>query len=68
MAMIAFVIAVPFAYFLASQWLDSFAYKTGVGVIAFIIGGIIAIATVLITISYETIKSVRINPVQTLRE
>lgn len=68
MSLIAFVIAVPFAYSLAGAWLDSFAYKTGVGVVAFIIGGIVAIATVLITISYETIRSANVNPVQTLRE
>lgn len=68
MSLIAFVIAVPFAYFLAGQWLDSFAYRIGVGATAFIAGGIVAIATVLITISYETIRSARINPVDTLRE
>lgn len=68
MSLIAFVIAVPFAYFLAGQWLDSFAYRIGVGAPAFIAGGIVAIATVLITISYETIRSARINPVDTLRE
>jgi putative ABC transport system permease protein len=68
MALIAFLIAVPFAYFLAGRWLDSFAYKVGVGVVAFLIGGVVAIATVLITISYETIRSARVNPVDTLRE
>jgi putative ABC transport system permease protein len=68
MSLIAFVIATPLAYFLAGRWLDSFAYKVGVGVMAFIIGGIVAIVTVLITITYETIKSARVNPVDTLRE
>lgn len=68
MSLIAFLIATPLAYFLAGRWLDSFAYKIGVGVIAFIIGGIVAVITVLITISYETIRSARINPVNTLRE
>lgn len=68
MSVIAFFVAVPFAYFLAGKWLDSFAYKVGVDAMAFIIGGLVAVATVLITISYETIKSVRINPAETLRE
>ncbi len=68
MSVIAFVIATPLAYFLAGQWLDSFAYKVGVGVMAFIVGGIVAITTVLITISYETIRAARVNPVETLRE
>ncbi|HZY80021.1 MAG TPA: ABC transporter permease [Cyclobacteriaceae bacterium] len=68
MSLIAFLIAIPFAYFLAGEWLNTFAYRTSVGIVAFAVAGIIAIATVLITISYETIKSARINPVDTLRE
>lgn len=68
MSLVAFVIAVPLAYFLAGQWLNSFAYKIGVGAIAFMVGGVVAITTVLITISYETIRSARINPAETLRE
>lgn len=68
MSLIAFVIAVPFAYFLAGQWLNTFAYKTGLGIQAFAIGGVVAIVTVLITISYETIRSAKVNPVDKLRE
>src|ERR1044071_7041919 len=68
MSLIAFVIAVPLAWFLASRWLDSFAYKSGVGIVAFVMAAVVALATVLITISYETIKSARVNPVDTLRE
>jgi putative ABC transport system permease protein len=68
MSLIAFLIAIPFAWFLAGQWLSTFAYRTSVGVSAFIAGGLVAIITVLITISYETIRSARVNPVNTLRE
>jgi putative ABC transport system permease protein len=68
MSLIAFLIAIPFAHYFASQWLDTFAYKTGVGVAAFIAGGVVTVVTVLITISYETIRSARVNSVDTLRE
>jgi putative ABC transport system permease protein len=68
MSLIAFVIAIPFAYFLAGEWLSTFAYRTQVGVTAFLIAGLIAVVTVLMSISYETIKSARTNPVKTLRE
>lgn len=68
MSLIAFVIAVPFAWFLAGQWLDSFAYKTSIGLTAFAIGAVVAVLTVVITISYETIRSAHINPAETLRE
>ncbi len=68
MSLIAFLIAIPFAYFLAGEWLNTFAYRTGVGATAFLIAGLVTVVTVLMTISYETIKSARINPVDTLRE
>jgi putative ABC transport system permease protein len=68
MTIIAFIIAVPFAWFLAGKWLDSFAYKSDLGWDAFFFGGIVAVVTVLLTISYETIKSLRINPAEKLRE
>ncbi|MEJ0032202.1 MAG: ABC transporter permease [Bacteroidota bacterium] len=68
MSLIAFVIAIPFAWYLASRWMDSFSYKITIGAFSFLVGGMIALATVLITISYETIKSAKTNPVETLRE
>lgn len=68
MSLIAFVVATPFALFLAGEWLNTFAYKTSPGIWAFVAGGLVAVITVLITISYETIKSTRVNPAKTLRE
>jgi putative ABC transport system permease protein len=68
MSLLAFLIAVPLAYYFADQWLNSFAYRVGLGAMAFIIGGVVAIATVLITISYETMRSAKVNPVESLRE
>jgi len=68
MSLIAFLIEAPFAWFLAGRWLDTFAYKAGVNAMAFVTGGIVAVVTVLITISYETIRSAKINPADTLRE
>jgi putative ABC transport system permease protein len=68
MSLIAFVIAIPFAYFFAGEWLATFAYRTSVGITAFVVGGVVTVFTVLITISYETIRSARVNPVEMLRE
>jgi putative ABC transport system permease protein len=68
MPLIEFLIAVPFAWFLASRWLESFAYRFGISIIAFARAAGVAFATVLITISYETIRSARINPAERLRE
>jgi len=67
MVVVAFIIAVPFAWYLSHRWLETFAYRTAVGVLPFLIGGIVSIAIVLLTISYETVKTARANPVDSLK-
>lgn len=64
---IAMLISLPVAVFLALQWLGTFAYKVEVGILPFVGGGLIAIATVAATISWETVRAARANPVDKLR-
>jgi putative ABC transport system permease protein len=64
---IAAVIAVPIAYFLADFWLGNFVYRTDISVAMFVVslGGLLMIT--LLTISYETWKAARANPARSLR-
>ena len=68
MAVLAFVLAAPIAYFLGTSWLHTFAYRTDVSMFAFATSAVVAFVTVLTTISYETIRSTRINPTSVLRD
>jgi putative ABC transport system permease protein len=65
--LIACVIAIPIAYYLSSQWLSSFVYKTSLSVWVFsgAVGLIILIT--LITVGYESLKASLSNPVKSLR-
>jgi len=65
--LIAFVIAVPLAYYFGNLWLDNFAYKTEIGVFIFILSGAISLSLAVITVSYHTIRAARTNPVTSLR-
>jgi putative ABC transport system permease protein len=67
MVSIAFLVAVPVSYVLAGRWLESFAFRIDVGWLPFVMGALLATATVLITISYETLRTARINPADKLR-
>jgi len=67
MVMTAFLLATPVAYILANQWLNSFAYKVTVGPVPFVSGGLLVLGTVLVAISYETMKSINLNPAEKLR-
>jgi len=65
--LIAFVIAVPVAYYGMNQWLEGFAYRVSVGWLVFAWAGLVALAIALITISFESIKSAMRNPIDSLR-
>jgi putative ABC transport system permease protein len=65
--LIAFVLASPLTYYLLSNWLEGFAYRIGINPLLFFVGGFIAMAIALITISYHTVRSARANPVDSLR-
>lgn len=67
LVLIAFVIAVPIAWYGMNKWLETFAYKISVGWIVFALAGIVALTIALITVSFESIKSAMGNPVESLR-
>jgi len=60
-------IAGPAAYYFMHSWLQSFAYRTDVGVGVFLLaaGGTAALA--LLTISYQAVRAGMSNPVEALR-
>ena len=64
---IAFVIAVPVAYFIMRRWLQDFTYRINISWWIFILAGIAAILIALITVSFQSIKAAMANPVKSLR-
>jgi len=64
---IAFVIATPIAYYAMNSWLKNFAYKTPLSWWIFALAGSIALLIAIITVSWQTIRAARRNPVEALR-
>jgi putative ABC transport system permease protein len=64
---IAFVIAVPIAYYAMHKWLKNFAYKTELSWWIFALAGIIALGIALLTVSWQSWRAATRNPVETLR-
>jgi putative ABC transport system permease protein len=64
---VAFVIASPIAYYSMNSWLENFAYKTEFSWWIFALAGIMALLIALVTISFQTFKVARRNPVEALR-
>jgi putative ABC transport system permease protein len=64
---VATLIASPLVYWVATNWLHNYYYRIHLGVLEFIVGFIAAISIALLTISYKTLQTLRINPAHTLR-
>lgn len=64
---ISTVLAWPLIYFVANNWLQNYYYRIDLRIMEFVLGFIVAISIALITISYKTFQSLRINPALTLR-
>ncbi|NQU88199.1 MAG: ABC transporter permease, partial [Mariniphaga sp.] len=64
---IAFIITTPIAYYAMNKWLENFAYKTTLSWWIFVLAGVLALAVALLTVSWQTFKAARRNPVEALR-
>ena len=61
------VIAWPIAYYLMDAWLQNFAYRTTLGVMPFLLGGSLTLLIAMATVSFQTVRAARGNPVEALR-
>ena len=67
MVLFAIIIASPVAWYLMSRWLQDFTYRIDISWWIFAISGTLAIGMAFLTVSFETIKAARVNPVKSLR-
>ncbi|HMB91368.1 MAG TPA: ABC transporter permease [Rhodothermales bacterium] len=67
LVLIAFVVAAPVAYIAMHRWLDSFVYRIDLGVGVFLAAGVFVLAIAWLTVSYQSIRAARVNPVESLR-
>lgn len=65
--LIAFVLAVPLAWYGINWWLKSYIYKVEIGILVYALAGFFAFAVAWITMSYQSIRAARNNPVNSLR-
>lgn len=64
---LSFVIACPIAWYVMNKWLENFAYKTEISWWVFALSGIITIAIASLTISLQSWRAAKRNPVESLR-
>ena len=64
---IALLIAIPVSYYFMHGWLQNYIYRTELSWWIFALTATGAIATTLLTVSYQSIKAALMNPVKSLR-
>lgn len=62
------VVAVPLGYWASSRWLQTFAYRIPLGWQLFALSALLVLAIAVITITLQTVKAARANPVKSLRQ
>ena len=64
---IAFVLAAPLAWYAINWWLKSYTYKVEIGILVYALAGVFAFLIAWLTMSYQSIRAARNNPVKSLR-
>ena len=64
---IANIIALPIAYYVFHRWLESFAYRTQISALTFLVSAVLVFFIGYSTTAYQSIKAALLNPVDAIR-
>ena len=64
---VAFLIAIPIAYYFMKRWLEDFTYRIDIEWWVFVLAGAFALVITLLTVGFQSLKSAVANPVKSLR-
>lgn len=64
---IAFIIAVPVAWYGMNRWLESFVYKTDISWWIFALAGLATMIIAAISVSYQSYRAATRNPVEAIK-
>jgi len=67
LVLIAFVISLPISWLIINHWLKNFSNHININAWLFLSGGLVALLSALITVSWQSFRAARINPVKALR-
>lgn len=64
---VAFVVGAPLAYWAVGRWLETFPYRTNVGLEVFVLAGVLALLIALATVAGQAYRAATADPVRALR-
>lgn len=66
LALISIVLAIPVAYYFMSNWLENYVYRADLGILLFIIAGLLTLVITFATISYKAYQASVSNPAEAI--
>jgi len=67
LVLVSNAVAIPAAYFLMKNWLQSYAYRTNLNGVVFLAAMAIALTIALMTVSFQAVRAALANPADSLR-
>ena len=67
LVLIGNMLAIPVIWYFGNQWLNDFAYHTTINPVIFVFTLITTSFIAFVTVSFQTLKTARMNPVKSLR-
>lgn len=67
LVMLSIILAVPIVWYVMAQWIETFPYRTTISPMIFLVAGVTVLLVSILTVSYQTIRAARTNPVESLR-
>lgn len=67
LVLLSIVFAVPLIWYVMAQWIETFPYRTTISPVIFVIAGLTVLLVSILTVSFQTIRAARTNPVESLR-
>ena len=67
LVLIAAVLIIPLAYYIITEWLGNFAYRTELNYLTFVAVAALAMLFAFLTVAFHSLKTARMNPVQSLK-
>jgi putative ABC transport system permease protein len=67
LVIIAFVISMPLSWFLINRWLQNYSIRITIDAWIFLVAGLLALFSSLLTVSWQSYRAAKINPVKALR-
>jgi putative ABC transport system permease protein len=67
LVLVSFLLAVPLAAWLISNWLENFAYSISLSAGPFLVAAVASVVIAMVTLGFRALKAASANPVEVLR-